>query len=264
MVLVLAGCTQPTADLPDPSRSPAIPSMDATEWLVLPDGAPRILLVIHSADGYQPLQQTVDDAASEFERLLGKPVDVEHRLLETDATSETRWDPNDIWALAAELDAEPVPSGYARLMAAVLPGCADYRTGADGDDRTCIEGGAFGPLAVIMPDERRQAALDPEARALPRGTHEAERYLLIHEVGHVIGLVNKGIPATANELYDSPCGCHSTSEDSIMYGVQRTFVRDDDAGALVERFEADNFYHYTFGADDLADVEAFIESHRSA
>ncbi len=44
----------------------------------------------------------------------------------------------------------------------------------------------------------------------------AEQSVLIHELGHAMGLVNKTIPLTSSH-HDSPHGAHCTNQDCLMY-----------------------------------------------
>jgi hypothetical protein len=103
----------------------------------------------------------------------------------------------------------------------------------------------FPPFAVIY----RDAFRPPEPAGPPLGTDSIERAVLVHEVGHVLGLVNYGVPMQ-REHEDPEHPHHSRNPDSVMYwsiDLQEGISAILGVGReLPDRFDA----------DDLADLRA--------
>jgi hypothetical protein len=79
----------------------------------------------------------------------------------------------------------------------------------------------------------------------------AERGILVHEFGHVLGLVNCGLPMVeARE--DPQSQCHSSQDDSVMIGGVNSVGNHPDKVAYtgIEPI-------WTFNRADLADIQAY-------
>lgn len=124
-------------------------------------------------------------------------------------------------------------------------------------EETAVVGFSTGTWLVLFPDQ-----YDPSAGSgLPLGVplpnpapEKVERSVLVHEVGHSLGLVDNGAPVTEDRLHpDDECDCHSEFEDSVMY----PFVRNRQA---VLEFVQDNQHTpYRFDQHDKADLERLRE-----
>lgn len=77
-----------------------------------------------------------------------------------------------------------------------------------------------------------------------------ERQLVIHEVGHALGLVGCELPMTRDRAAE---GCHSTNDESVMFGNMEVAMSD----AILDMASEGKFINYEFDADDLRDIEAF-------
>lgn len=77
-----------------------------------------------------------------------------------------------------------------------------------------------------------------------------ERAVLVHEVGHLLGLVNRGVPMV--RPHEDPASPHhSANPESVMTSAV-------DAGeALLARLDEGRAPPSTFDADDLADLRAY-------
>lgn len=153
--------------------------------------------------------------------------------------SDHVWTSEELFALhgwTADLGPEAFGDAQAaRLHVVYLPGELE-------ED---VMGRAIGRVAFVLPDPPDT----PDGRrVLPRDEF-AERALLVHEVGHALGLVNNGVPmVTAREAE----GGHSTHPESVMYGGTHV-------GTVCEPVADNRCWPYRFDADDLADFEAFRE-----
>lgn len=77
-----------------------------------------------------------------------------------------------------------------------------------------------------------------------------EQSTIVHEIGHAIGLVNKGVRATSAH-HDEANGAHCTNEDCVMYWLN--------GGAEVQQFVAPYLLNGTvqlFGDQCIADIVA--------
>lgn len=85
----------------------------------------------------------------------------------------------------------------------------------------------------------------------PDGT--GDHRVLLHETGHMLGLVNNGAPMQRDHVdRTEPCQCHSSNEESVMFtGVDS-----------VESFAKNTIFGDDFDADDLADLRAVQDAAR--
>ena len=129
----------------------------------------------------------------------------------------------------------------------------DGRFAADSDDRRIL-GVAWNRRNIaIFADALRfacQAPLPP--RLVDRLCKYAEQSVWLHEVGHLLGLVNHGAPLTVDH-HDEEHGPHCTNQRCVMYWmyagprlaeILNGNMRDSDTGP------------FDFGPDCLSDLEA--------
>ncbi|MGQ0536020.1 MAG: hypothetical protein ACT4PT_08100, partial [Methanobacteriota archaeon] len=115
----------------------------------------------------------------------------------------------------------------------------------DGSDARVLGVAYQGSSIAIFKGNVRSASRDDCTGLLcPPGTDPEERFVeravLIHEFGHILGLVNHGIPMVQpHEDANSPG--HSTNERSVMYyAVESTLVANlfDDGESIPNEFDA--------------------------
>lgn len=216
---------------------------------------PKLLIEIDHVEGAEPSQLAVDALV---EMLRGE---TNKRSIEvvpyssmprfTSATSEKRWTVEELVSLAAEtLDHAP-PGAYGAGDTAVLH--VLYLDGEYVDERGGVRGLAIGPTAILFKNPSPVGApanspIDSPAVMKPL----VERKVLIHEVGHVLGLVDLHIPMVRphNDPADPD---HSANPKSVM----RAGV--DLATTLFGQVDPDSETPYQFDEDDKADLRAFRE-----
>jgi hypothetical protein len=111
----------------------------------------------------------------------------------------------------------------------------------DNIDRACREGPAVTLLAPAL------------AETVCRRT---EATVLLHEVGHLMGLVNNGAEMVADHQ-DDEHGAHDVNEDCIMYWLnERSTVVD----AIAEQVGGDGADRATFDEACLADLKAVVDA----
>jgi hypothetical protein len=84
------------------------------------------------------------------------------------------------------------------------------------------------------------------------GRHDAtcavERAILLHELGHTLGLVNRGVPMLVDREAEAHSG-HSTNPNSVMYPSLQIAA----SGLVLQSIP------HGFDRDDLADLAAHRE-----
>jgi hypothetical protein len=257
MCIMLAGCASiGVGGTNSHSNNP----LQYDEMLHGSAGPPIARLVIHAAPGYEPNADILWDVADEISRGIQKPVDVEVRPLEHDGTPDSRYDVMDLVQLAIQVHEEPWPAGEILLQAIAIGGC--YAT----EERPCIGGVAVRHTAFVFFDEK-ESDIPGALGGLPFTGHSSfQRYILMHELGHVIGLLNNPAPAiNTARIADDGCNCHSTSTDSVMSGAGALITFDDEEphGHLISDVTAlsrGELHNWQFDGDDIADLRAYQAS----
>lgn len=259
LALLLAGCLSGGHGQDGSERQ--LPGDALSRGLLWHKEFPSVRVVIHASSGHDPSPLTLSAIKQEIGRLLDKPVEVEVRTQPTNATSATVWQPRDLGPYIKAAKDEPWPKRVALMHVYAFPGCYNV-TGSD-PTRGCIQGITPSRVVFTMVDQIRTGATSPVAdqvggpsRDIPlAGWYEAERWLYVHELGHVVGLVQSPLPQAHDRLSPLACTCHSTAKDSVMYQYNRGVELGPDVES-VDRAKADNLELYTFGVDDVADVRA--------
>lgn len=219
-------------------------------------GTARIRIVVHAQPGHEPGDLTVAGITEEIGALTGKPVDVEVRPQEFGVAADHSWTREEVAVWDERVLAEPWPDGVALAHVLALPGCAYFDA-----TRDCMAGYA-GRLAHVWmhASEGDPAGLNqvgPNRDTPWLGWAVTQRYLYVHELGHVFGFVR---PLGADRLAEGSCRCHSTESGSVMYYQRQGIVLDVDGGAegILETLERQELLaHYQFSELDLADAKAF-------
>lgn len=110
----------------------------------------------------------------------------------------------------------------------------------------------------VYPDEiDKLAAPDPVPGNLSTpnpAPEKVERSVLVHEAGHVLGLVNSTTPMV-HDRADPEHPRHSANEESVMYWSA------DRRSAALEHLEDNEHLPYKFDARDLQDLRYLREGH---
>lgn len=145
---------------------------------------------------------------------------VEFRLGDSlDAGSGTTWEDGDLQAFAAQHKGEKDTRDTITTHLLFLSGHSAHD---DGDSR--VLGVTFGHDLIVIFSDSVKGACDTGIPGLPSLGCSPDPYfraVTMHEFGHLIGLVNNGVPMVRNHEATS-CGSnpdshHSTNEDSVMY-----------------------------------------------
>lgn len=265
LLSALAGCLE-AEFVPEPQGEGT--GHDRTQQLqgLLWSGTGRIDVIVHAQPGYEPGPASIQAVEEEFSRLTGKPVQVVVRVEDYAFGDDKVWTGGELDALRDPLLAQPWPEGVALAHVLAIAGC--YRFS---DDRPCIAAIA-GRMATIFPleEEGGKAPHDPLLRDVPvYGWYHAERYLYVHELGHVFGLVDSPLAQVEQRLAGDECQCHSNDTRSVM-GLSsrgwRVRLSPERPQEIAEIVQQDNFEWHTFSQRDIDDVRAFqaLDPNRSS
>jgi hypothetical protein len=223
-------------------------------------GPGNVVLRIHAQSGYEPLAKSTQVFADVLAEAVQKPVTVEVSGLDVDAGRATNWTSSELFDLGRAANAEPWRDGTVVIHVLALPGSHWTR---DLDGWREVAGVAIFHAAYVFPDTWRTVTLErqllPEAPLV--GAYEFERYVYMHEVGHVLGLVDNGVAAQErSRITDDACRCHSTDRDSVMFGYNPGPSLATEPGhdvGEIQRILADERSNFRYNANDLQDLRAF-------
>ncbi len=233
----MAGCLEDTF---------GVCSSETPKGYVTDDACLHWVIEVDHVSGQAPSTQALDALESAMQALVRKD-SVDIIMSEANLAGGNTWTDAELRAL--EKETRDYETGGNTIVTHVL-----YVDGAYAPNENVL-GVTFGHSFVVMFDERIE---DLTSDILVKTTaFEMERAVLIHEFGHVIGLVNRGIPMHNDheaDTCDTGSGSradskHSDNPDSVMYcAVER-------AGAL-EIF-GDSAPPYRFDADDKKDIACY-------
>ena len=208
-----------------PSSSPASaaahegPPGSFADVLLRPQPARDLFLEVLVQAGARPSAGAVDRLAGELTRASGKPVTTVSGVVDGDRRS---WSAADIRS-AADSGAG-MPQGGTGAVVRLL-----YLRGTSSDAEGALGVAVRGDVAAVFADEVRSAATPLI------GSDAIERAVTLHEVGHLLGLVDLFL-ATGRGDPEHPG--HSPSRDSVMYWSVETGLFADLAGDLPHDFDA--------------------------
>jgi hypothetical protein len=213
------------------------------------DPFPRLVVEVDYVDGRAPYPVAVDGIAHVFGEILDKPGGVEVVLddvIPASAEPDPGWTADAMRGLATETFDLEVPEDTVKIHVLVLDGHAD------GEGST-IFGLAWDHLSIVLFRDLYDAActgalLGPLQQPL---CEQTEFLVWQHEMGHVIGLVDAGLPMLVD--HRSPDrGPHDADPNCLMYA---DYEGADAIAALVDQIVA-GAPPIEFDAPCLADIEA--------
>lgn len=258
---LLAGCT----GAPGPGGG----SLDAADIVGSATGYTSLRVAIDHVPGKGPDADALDDLESELGALrsagaLAKPDGIDAQVLsgavegvddpDTVRTLADLRALSDTWAATHE-----AADGEALLHMLYVDGRYE---GDDGDG--AVLGFAYGGDRMVMFADNIARACEggpllgflPAVRA--RLCSDLEGSVLIHEVGHLLGLVNNGTPMVADHQ-DEPNGAHDVNEDCVMYWAAE---RSSAADLIADRFQNGDEGALSFDAACLNDLRAVTGASR--
>lgn len=187
--------------------------------LLRPRPAQALFFEVLVQAGARPSSGALDRIAAELSRVSGKPVTTTTGVIEEDRTS---WSAADVRA-AADRNAG-MPQGGTGAVIRLL-----YLRGSSSDAEGALGVAVRGDVAAVFADEVRAAATPLI------GSDAIERAVSLHEVGHLLGLVDLFLQ-TGRADPEHPG--HSPSQGSVMYWAVESGLFADVMGDLPQDFDA--------------------------
>jgi hypothetical protein len=161
-----------------------------------------------------------------------------------------------------ELDAdlEGVRGSFVVGDAAVIHGLYTDGSYDNGGEGTVLGFAYGGARMVMMRDRIDDACDDPVLSLLPGGADEEkcatlEATVLLHELGHLFGLVNNGLPMVTDHQ-DPDHGAHDEDDDCLMYWAAETPAVAD---TIADAYLNGDGKIPSFDAQCLADMAAALD-----
>lgn len=213
---------QQDADGADGKQGPTIDALgpvgSAARQILQPEPFTEIVIEIAFVEGREPSPDTTAHLEEEIERASQKPVSVDTHEIQGGKGSYTS---ADIRGLSESSRTESAPR--ASIFLAFLDGGF-----AENDQALGVAVAAT--VAAVFPD--RIGSLSTLLQ--PGGV---ERAVAVHEVGHILALVNIGYES-ASDREDPEHPSHSSNKSSVMYwAVETLSVADVFAGGPPDRFD---------------------------
>jgi hypothetical protein len=214
----------------------------------------KLVFEVDAVPGFELRADAEARLVERFEVLLDKPHGIE--LLHDDALEavgdDHAWTDAELDTLAGEtFDGDPAADTIAIHVMVV-----DGHSASDGD-AGLILGLAWNHLNVTIfksTIESTCGGLALVGALREQACAEAELGILTHEVGHVIGLVDNGLPmVTGHRDPDEEHGAHDENQDCIMFWAYEGEALVDLIEARVLANQDDSL---VFDAECLADIDA--------
>lgn len=220
------------------------PAVSAPTAYLRSDPYPNLSVEVVFAPGTPPSKLALDQLVPSLEEATGKhPRFMEPRALDGWAAQPRNWSVTDLDRVITEES----PFGedrFGEAGEAVLQ--VFYLDGHGFDASGEVAGLAVKGRAFVFV---RSFAEEGKLMIPPR--EDFERSVMMHEVGHVLGLVNCGIPMLTPR--EDPGGsCHSMHSNSVMYVRSSPHAPDLPPSLDVPPYRFDEY--------DLADLRAFREA----
>ncbi len=241
---LLAGCLEGPnpIDRDDDSTTQA----ERVALLLTNVDADRIVLLTYAVPGREANPAAMGWLAARLQELTGKvevTVAAPQVLASGTDSRDTNWTSEQADALFHSIALPDAPPRTVAIPYLFLDGHGynGYTEAAGWQDPDYI---------AIFPDTFRGTGLTEPAEVIvpvpdPDGTQDHR--VLLHETGHMLGLVNNGAPMQRDHVDRSErCQCHSSNEASVM------FVGVDSLESLARKM----VFGEDFDADDLADLKA--------
>lgn len=206
----------------------------------------RILVELDYVNGAEPEQSALNLFEQRLEAATGKPVDVVRTPGVTGQGANHRYTLEELAALEGTFRGQFSNGDRAVLYVLWVDGGFQRDT-----DSTKTLGAAYrgSSLAMFKANLRFASRAGPLDLTKPPIV-EVEQSVFVHELGHVLGLVNLGTPMVRPHE-DAGHKGHSDNQGSVMYWA----VETDAIGSILGQTPPDDF-----DAEDKADLQAMRRS----
>jgi hypothetical protein len=215
---------------------------------------PRLVLELDHTEGRAPREEVVERLLADLEEILDKPdgIALVHDGILPVRGDDHVWDFAALQALATEhFDLEVAP-GTLKIHVLFLDGRYENEN---------VLGVAWGNRTAVVFRDRVESLCQQRLDIVSReaACRHGEHGVLLHEIGHVLGLVNNGLEMHADhEEPDPDRARHCEHDDCVMYWAYARpaafdLIRDRIGGGVGG---GDQDRYATFGPACRADFEA--------
>ena len=204
--------------------------------IYLRDDVPRLVIEVDAVEGKEPSDASLDHLRSVLASVLDKPGGIEVMPTEAIGGAEDRYSTGDLRAVEERRRDTSSDGESASLYVLVV-------TGEFADDPHAL-GVAYSASSMAIFRDTVE-----EASGFLGSPERVERSVIVHEAGHMLGLVNIGY-SSPREREDPEHPNHSSNEDSVMFWA----VESDAIFQLLDGPGPDNFDEDD--RDDLEDLKS--------
>jgi hypothetical protein len=178
--------------------------LGANTHLYLNAQVPKLIIEVDALEGHAPTQTALSTLRSRIEAVADKPGGIQILPVETFSGARDRWTEQDL--LAVEKRNRDRFSSRDAMVLYLL-----YLNGSFAEDDDALGLAYSSSASVVFIEQIREAAATPLVSSA-----SIERAVLVHEVGHVLALVNIGY--TSPRPHEDPQHPnHSNNANSVMY-----------------------------------------------
>jgi prepilin-type processing-associated H-X9-DG protein len=214
---------------------------------------PRLVIEVDYVAGREPRPAVADEIEATFAAILDKPLGIDVVVDQPIVSlgAEHAWTVQERIDLADATNDLPVGGDTIKIHMLFLDGHAEEDDSMDG----VILGAAWAHENIVMFRDTLDAGCEGlvVGPVLEQMCADAEFLIWQHEIGHVIGLVDGGLPMQSDHLDPDPtAGRHDVSHDCVMY---REYEGTDAIDAAFDRIVMGG-PAIEFDAPCLADIAA--------
>ena len=194
-----------------------------------------MVVEIDYAPGYIPESSSTDLLKQRLQEVCDKPNGIEISLTETNFDHSGSWSANDVRTQGWDAKSEDPRTGSTLYWQAIFPS-GEYET--DGVLGVAVDASTVAIFGDSVDDAAGPFISRPSAE-------EVENSVLVHEFGHLLGLVNL-VYTSPVDHEDTEHPGHSNNEDSVMYwAIESSDIGNIITGDLPDEFDQDDLNDLT-------------------
>ena len=244
----------------DSEAGPVPEGVQRVEGYVESEEFERLVIEVDAVEGHGPREASTSWVREKLEEVVDKPegVEVVWDDILVPRGAEKVWSLSDLDVLAGDNRNPPSDPGTIRMHVLFVDG--SFRVGSGVQT---VLGIAWGHRQIVIFADALRRICELErapTRVMRHLCRYTEQSVLLHEVGHLLGLVNNGAPLTADH-HDADHGAHCSNVDCVMYWMHAGGKLAD----IVEaRMEGEEHAAFGFGPDCKSDLAALRNGERRA